>query len=39
MPKTIFKPNREVAPVQLANALTTVMQRYLPLEFEHVSSQ
>lgn len=35
MPKTIFKPNREVAPLQLANALTTVMQTYLPLEFEH----
>ena len=34
MPKTIIKPNREVAPVQLANALTTIMQRYLPLEFE-----
>lgn len=35
MPKTVFKPNREVAPVQLANALTTIMQTYLPLEFEH----
>ena len=34
MPKTILKPNREVAPAQLANALTTVMQRYLALEFE-----
>ena len=34
MPKTVIKPNREVAPVQLANALTTIMQRYLPLEFE-----
>lgn len=34
MPKTTFKANREVAPVQLAQALTTVMQRYLPLEFE-----
>lgn len=35
MPKTAFKPNREVAPVQLTNALTAIMQRYLPLEFEH----
>jgi putative transposase len=35
MPKTTFKANREVAPVQLANALTAIMQRYLPLEFEH----
>ncbi len=34
MPKTIVKPNREVAPVQLAQALTTLMQHYLPLEFE-----
>lgn len=35
MPKTIFQPNREVAPVQLVNALAAVMQRYLPLEFAH----
>lgn len=35
MPKTTFKPNREVAPVQLAQALTSVMQSYLPLEFKH----
>lgn len=34
MPKTIFKPNREVAPTQLVEALTNVMQRYLPLEFQ-----
>lgn len=34
MPKTSFNPNREVAPAQLANALTTLMQRYLPLDFE-----
>ncbi len=34
MPKTILKPNREVAPVQLAHALTAVMQRYLPLELK-----
>ncbi len=35
MSKPTFKPNREVAPLQLVNALTTVMQRYLPLEFEN----
>ena len=35
MSKPTFKPNREIAPLQLVNALTTVMQRYLPLEFEH----
>lgn len=35
MPKTTFKANREVAPVQLAQVLTTIMQRYVPLEFEH----
>jgi IS4 transposase len=34
MPKPMFKPNREIAPMQLAQALTAVMQRYLPLEFE-----
>lgn len=33
MSKPTFKPNREVAPVQLVNALTTVMHRCLPLEF------
>lgn len=35
MPKTTFKPNREVAPAQLVQALTTVMLRYLPLDFQH----
>jgi len=35
MPKTTFKTNREVAPMQLAQVLTTIMQRYVPLEFEH----
>jgi putative transposase len=35
MSKPTFKPNREVAPLQLVNALTTLMQRYLPLEFEN----
>jgi hypothetical protein len=29
MPKTTFKANREVAPMQLAQALTTIMQRSL----------
>jgi len=35
MPKTIFKPNREIAPTQLVDALTAVMQGYLPLDFQH----
>lgn len=35
MPKTIFKPNREIAPRQLVDALTAVMQGYLPLDFQH----
>jgi putative transposase len=35
MPKTIFKPNREIAPAQLVDALTAVMQRSLPLDFQH----
>ena len=35
MPKPTFKPNREIAPTQLVDALTAVMQRYLPLEFQH----
>ncbi len=33
MSKPTFKPNREVAPMQLVNALTAVMQRCVPLEF------
>lgn len=32
MSKPTFQPNREVALVQLVNALTTVMQKHLPLE-------
>lgn len=35
MPKTIFKPNREVAPAQLTQALTDLMQRCVPLDFQH----
>ena len=34
MPKPTFKRNREVAPEQVVNALTEVMQRYLPLELQ-----
>lgn len=32
MSKPTFKPKREVVPMQLVQALTSVMQRYLPLE-------
>lgn len=35
MLKTMFKPKREVAPLQLVQALTTVMQRWLPLELKN----
>lgn len=35
MPKTRFNPNREVAPAQLAQALTTLMQRALPLDLQN----
>jgi putative transposase len=35
MPKTAFKRNREIVPSQLMNALVTIMQRYLPLDFQH----
>lgn len=34
MPKTIFKRNREIAPEQLVQALTEVMQATLPLELQ-----
>jgi len=33
MSKPTFKPNREVAPRQLVDTLTAVMQRYVPLDF------
>lgn len=35
MSQPTFKRNREVAPEQLVNALTDVMQRYLPLELQN----
>jgi len=35
MLKTMFKAKREVAPLQLVQALTTVMQRCLPLELKN----
>ena len=35
MPKTMFKRNREVAPEQLVQALTDVVQATLPLQLQN----